>query len=422
MPGLLPRALRAVGGGSSFSSSSSRSCCACSARATCPSWSSASADGGRRRPGRPRPRRHGGARRRAPAGDAARCRRRALLVARGAFAAAGRRLVAGERRATAIVAAGRLVELAALTLGAVAFLDAPRAPPRAPGRARRASPRVGRGVGPRRASSPTTGGRQASFVGRARPRRARDAGARRRARLASSPTGRARRLAARRDRRRRVGVVLGAVAREPARRLPRRRRDRRGRGCAARAPRRGRAGHGRRSPAVATAGTLALRSGELGFLRRGSARQPDDARRVRGELEPAADLRLHRRAGLPRPPGHSARAGTALLPPDEFAQYLPGRARALLRPAAALLPAGGRRLHPPADLRPGALRARARRRSRCCSRSPRSRAAGGVAGAAWPRGAGRSAAYVPLAGWRRSRARSRARRCSAARRWPRSSG
>ena len=78
----------------------------------------------------------------------------------------------------------------------------------------------------------------------------------------------------------------------------------------------------------------AARSGELGFLQEWFGPPPERPGAVRGELEPAADLRLHRRPGLPRPAACSARAGTGELPPEEFARVPPGRARALPRPAA----------------------------------------------------------------------------------------
>ena len=85
------------------------------------------------------------------------------------------------------------------------------------------------------------------------------------------------------------------------------------------------------------------------------------SRPVRRELEPAADLRLHRRPRLSRPAGArdrlaraAAAGGVRPLPPR--------RARAVPGPAGALLPARRRGLHPAAGLRPGALRARPRRR------------------------------------------------------------
>ena len=91
------------------------------------------------------------------------------------------------------------------------------------------------------------------------------------------------------------------------------------------------------------------------------------ARPVRGQLEPAADLRVHRRPHLPRASrprhrlvGRAAARGVRALPP--------GRASTLPRSAAALLPARRQALHPPADLRPGRLRAR-HRRARAAARA-----------------------------------------------------
>ena len=91
-----------------------------------------------------------------------------------------------------------------------------------------------------------------------------------------------------------------------------------------------------------------------------------DAGPVRRELEPAADLRLHRRPRLPRQPGLRHRLGGRAAAARVRA-VPPRRARALLRPAAALLPAGDGHAHPAADVRPGALRARARRGRRSSS-------------------------------------------------------
>ena len=227
----------------------------------------------------------------------------------------------------------------------------------------------------------------------------------RRARARSSTaTGAGPRLLARRDRRRRasgsssalslaslLGLYLAAVRVVGA-------RARRAATCAAAPSLVTVAGR-----AAVTAGTLSLRSGELGFLQSWFGPPPEHAGPVRGELEPAADLRLHRRPHLPRPPGprhrlvgRAAAGGVRAVPPR--------RARALLRPAAALLPAS----------RP-ARSSRSRRTTRCSSSSASSarplflaaRRARGAHGGCGPAVAGPGErdvgelAYVP--GWPGSR-------------------
>ena len=175
---------------------------------------------------------------------------------------------------------------------------------------------------------------------------------------------------------------------------------------------------------VLTGATYALRAGELGFLQQWFAPgRRRAARAVRRELEPAADLRLHRWPHLPRPArarnrlvGRASARGVRAVPP--------GRAETLSRPARPLLPAREWIVHPAADVRPGRLRAR-HRRHRAVRRSARDRSAGvrrvrarvGLAATptSWRRTWRRR-------GWRRSSARSPARRSSAARRWRRSSG
>ena len=337
-----------------------------------------------------------------------------LLIVVSAIPNGGRR---GHRRGKA------RPSFAVLTLGAAAFLDtrqrfadarrgssSPSAPSPSPG-----AP----------SSSSVNGGeRQGSFMGEHDLAALATMALVRRARVRSSHRDRrppARR--ARRDRRRRVGIVLGASLASLLGLYLGRGRDDRAR---ARAPRPA-LGAPSSSPslicAAVTAGTLGLRSGDLGFLQSWFGPPPETPGPVRGELEPPADLRLHRRPRLPRQPGPRHRLGGRAAP-GGLRAVPPRRARALPRPAAALLPAGRRTLHPAADVRPGALRARPRRggglpRARRRSRSARDRrrsaaAAGRAVGRAGVRAAGLARG--------RSAARSPARRSSAARRWPRSSG
>ena len=110
------------------------------------------------------------------------------------------------------------------------------------------------------------------------------------------------------------------------------------------APARARSSTARRRRAV-TAGTLTLRSGDLGFLQSWFGKPASTPGPVRGELEPAADLRVHRRPGLPRPPAarhrlvrRAAAARVRALPP--------GCTTALPRPARPLLPARRRHFIP----------------------------------------------------------------------------
>ena len=105
-----------------------------------------------------------------------------------------------------------------------------------------------------------------------------------------------------------VGIVLGCVAGKPARALRRRGSDGRAGARAARStPPRGRP-HTR--DRLCGDGRDVRRAKRRPRLPAGLVRPaPGDARTVRCELEPAADLRLHRRPRLPRPSGPRHRLG-----------------------------------------------------------------------------------------------------------------
>ena len=171
--------------------------------------------------------------------------------------------------------------------------------------------------------------------------------------------------------------------------------------------------------AVVTAGTLFIRAGELSFLQAWFGKPESRP----GQYAASWSQRLiyayvGGRVFLAHPlTRHRLVRGAAA---EDVCGLPPGRAAALRRPAAELLPAGDEAVHPAADLRPGAVRARARRRL-CC--------AGGCSSAsarAAPRAARRTrigrATHCPPRGSPRRSARSPARACSAARRSPRSSG
>ena len=312
----------------------------------------------------------GSARRRAcsppAAADARRVPSPALLGATLAFAALDRRLLAAERR-DAVTAAGKLAELVALTLGAAAFVDTRERLARCSRSSSRsrASPSPGRVV----EFVGADGGRQGSFVGEHDARRARRRWRSPSGSRASTRGGQPGRARGRRNRRgQSSGVVLGAslasllglylaagvlvVSRPPA-------------PTAALAPRSLTVA----VAGVATAGTLAMRSGELGFLQAWFGPAPEQP----GEYAASWSQRLiyayvGGRVFLDRPILGTGWHGE--LPPAEFAAVPARRARAVPGPAAALLPARRPRLHPAADLRPGAVPARARRALRCssCSR------------------------------------------------------
>ena len=258
-------------------------------------------------------------------------------------------------------------------------------------------------------------GRQASLPRRARPRRTRDDGDRvGLASLARSaePAGRARWTRARRRERRRHAR---RGTREPARPL----RSRPACRHRARRARRGlRLGATLATLALVvavTAGTLTLRSGELGFLNSWFGSEPGPAGPVRGELEPAPDLRLHRRPRLPRPapPRHrlvrrAAAGGVRALPARTHASGSPTSRRTTSRPRTA-----------PSS--------RSRRTTRSSTSSARRRRAlllvllalafGRRAATRlhWPRGPTAESGYIPAA-WLAALAR-RARRRSALRRY-----
>src|SRR5581483_2084718 len=81
---------------------------------------------------------------------------------------------------------------------------------------------------------------------------------------------------------------------------------------------------------------------------------------VRGIVEPAPHLHVHRRAGVPRP----SAARHRLVPAAAAARVRPlpaGREAAVQRPADAVLPVVRQAPHPAADLRPGAGGTRPRR-------------------------------------------------------------
>ena len=187
----------------------------------------------------------------------------------------------------------------------------------------------------------------------------------------------------------------------------------------------------RRRAVVVTVADLRRRdSRDLRRARRRSRLSPvlvraaaGDAGAVRRELEPPADLRLHRRPRLPRQPVLRHRLGGRAAA-SRLRPVPPRRARALPRPAAALLPAGDRHADPAADVRSGALRARPRRSGVLPrARRPRDRPRGGRGPeAAAGRAVGRAGVRPARLARRRSAARSPARRSSAARRWRPSSG
>ena len=117
---------------------------------------------------------------------------------------------------------------------------------------------------------------------------------------------------------------------------------------------------------VVTAGTLSLRSGEFGFIQEWFGPEPERP----GQYAASWSQRLiyayvGGRVFLDRPLLGTGWYGE--LPPGGVRALPAGRTRALLRPAAALLPQQQRNVHPAADLRPGAVRARPRRRGRCSS-------------------------------------------------------
>ena len=311
MPSLPSRALRRSASDPSFSSSSSPSSCACCGPSTCPAIEVSAAATSRSartsallatRACSPHCRLRGAA---------GRCRRRWLLAAAAAFAALIVVSSLAERR-------GRVRRPASSSSSAcsrsgcgahrldrsdcAALLVLVVVVSRRRGRSGRSS-----------ASSATAAGQAAVVPRRARPRRARDAGARGRARGAvharrrRSGPARAHCARRRRGRRRSLGAALASLlglylAAGVVLALARR----------ARRPRAG-------APLLATLavavvvdrGTLALRSGDLGFLQSWFGPQPEQPGPVRGELEPAPDLRLHRRPRLPRPAACSAPAGTA---------------------------------------------------------------------------------------------------------------
>ena len=272
--------------------------------------------------------------------------------------------------------------------------------------------------------------RQDSFTRRARPRRARDRCrscsrsprcSRREHRLGRLPlVGRDRRLG--------IGVVLGAALAEPPRPVPRRRGDRRARRRRA-APRRHAArvviDAGRDSSSSRPARSRSAPASS-GFLTRRSARR--EAARTPGQYAASWSQRLiyayiGGRVFLDNPVLGTGWYGE--LPPKEYARFLADAKRTLPRPAAELLPDARTSLHPAADLRPGAVRARDRRR-RCCSSSSACvtvRTAVRV-GRTWPRGEPDETARLLTGGLDgvADRRRWRARRCSAGSRSPRSSG
>ena len=172
-----------------------------------------------------------------------------------------------------------------------------------------------------------------------------------------------------RDRRRRQVALAGIVAARSGSRSARRSRACSGstsHACAliAVAPRHGGASAAgpSSSPSLVcvavTAGTYGLRSADLGFLRPWFApRRRTPARPVRRQLEPAADLLVHRRPHLRRPPGarnrlvgRAAAARVRAVPPR--------RARALLRISRR-----------GTSLRRGARSSRSRRTTRCSTSS-----------------------------------------------------
>ena len=257
---------------------------------------------------------------------------------------------------------------------------------------------------------------------RARLRRARDDGSRRRARAVSTRRrGRSSRLRSLGHRRRRVGVILGARSRacsastsEPP-------------SSSSRSPPRADAAAGAslargRCRGVARQARSRCASGELGFLNEwfGSTQKRP------GQYAASWSQRLifayvGGRVFLDHPVLGTGWYGE--LPPKEFARYLPDAQRAFPDQPAHYFPQPTGDLHPAADIRPGALRARHRRRRCSSSRSPLLAVRTAVrVGRDWPAGTRTSSpASLRLAGRARS-ARSQARRSSEGSRSRRCSG
>ena len=119
--------------------------------------------------------------------------------------------------------------------------------------------------------------------------------------------------------------------------------------------------------AVVTAGTYGLRSADLGFLQSWFGPPPETP----GQYAASWSHRLiyvyiGGRVFLDNPVFGTGWEGE--LPPHDYAAVPLGRARAVLGPAAALLPAGDGHADPAADVGSGALRAGARRAASSSSR------------------------------------------------------
>ena len=310
------------------------------------------------RPCRSRAAAHRGARRACSSGSEGRVPSPWLLGAIGAFAL----LIvvsAIPNGAGAVAAAGKLAEFAVLALGAAAFVDTrPRFgdPRRISRRLLRRRRRVGRGrVRRQRRRAPGL------VHGRARPRGALDDGARARLGVPLPPRPACRPQS---------GSSGSASARSEscsARRWP---------ACSASTSPRSRWSRSRSSAATfaaapssspslicaaVTAGTYGVRSADLGFLQSWFGPPPETP----GQYAASWSHRLiyvyiGGRVFLDNPivrhrlGGRAAAGGLRAVPRR--------RPRAVPRPAAALLPARDRHADPAADLRPGAVRARSRRR------------------------------------------------------------
>ena len=146
--------------------------------------------------------------------------------------------------------------------------------------------------------------------------------------------------------------------------------------------------------AAITIGVLSLRSGDAGrsCAPSGSASAEDEFGNAASWNERLIYAYIGGRIFLDNPIVGTGWHGE--LPPDEYVRFLDD-ARAL-RPAGDLLPLRGG-LHPAADLRPGALRARDRRRVLFLV-PLRDRAHRGAGRPDWPRGdPDEPAAYLPAA-------------------------